>query len=150
MLFIIQHVLTSLVGYAANADSRDVDLACDAASAAFSEWSELSYQKRADYLTKVADYLVEDAQELENRINLFTREHGKILREASIEMNRFGDRFFLCANYAQKLAEEENLAGPPFDTILTHQARGPAALVVPWNWPISILGAKLPASTYCR
>lgn len=133
-----------LVGYAANADSRDVDLACDAASAAFSEWSELSYQKRADYLTKVADYLVEDAQELENRINLFTREHGKILREASIEMNRFGDRFFLCANYAQKLAEEENLAGPPFDTILTHQARGPAALVVPWNWPISILGAKLP------
>ena len=34
-------------------------------------------KKRADYLTKVADYLVEDAQELENRINLFTREHGK-------------------------------------------------------------------------
>jgi acyl-CoA reductase-like NAD-dependent aldehyde dehydrogenase len=133
-----------IVGYAANANAADIDLACKAAESAFPAWSELSYQERAGYLRKVADHLTDDADELESRISLFTREHGKILNEASIEMRRFGDRFLLCADYAERLAEDQALQGPPFDTLIIRQARGPAALIVPWNWPISILGAKLP------
>ncbi|NIB38520.1 aldehyde dehydrogenase family protein [Pseudomaricurvus alkylphenolicus] len=133
-----------VVGFAANGNVADIDAACESAAAAFPQWSSLSYQERAAYLHRVAEHLVADAVELEKRISLFTREHGKILQEASIEMRRFGDRFLLCADYAERLEQDEQLQGPPFDTVITRQARGVAALVVPWNWPISILGAKLP------
>jgi acyl-CoA reductase-like NAD-dependent aldehyde dehydrogenase len=133
-----------LVGEAASGTPEDIDAACKAAQAAFPAWASLSYAERADYLRKIADYLVADKEDLGYRINLFTREHGKILKESTIEMTRLGDRFLLCAEMAERLAKDDELNGPPFDTIITRQPRGVAALIVPWNWPLSILGAKLP------
>lgn len=135
---------SELVGYAASAGTEDVDLACTAAQEAFPDWAALSYQERADYLVKIADHLLANQEALDARVNLFTREHGKILREAHIEMTRISDRFRHVAAYAERLSEDEKLSGPPFDTVITRQPRGVAALVVPWNWPVSILGAKLP------
>lgn len=132
------------VGRVASGTPEDIDSACRAAHAAFDSWSGLSYEQRADYLRRVAGHLISDKDELGRRIQLFTREHGKILKEATIEMTRLGDRFHLCSNMAERLAIDEELAGPPFDTIITRQPRGVAALIVPWNWPLSILGAKLP------
>jgi len=133
-----------LVGCAAMASRDDVDRACRAAHAAFPGWSSLSHAERARYLKTIADALVADRDELASRIRLFTREHGKILKECEIEMTRLGDRFVLAASYAERLARDEELSGPPFDTLISRQARGVAALIVPWNWPLSILGAKLP------
>ncbi len=95
-------------------------------------------------MRRVADHLTADEDDLNYRIQLFTREHGKILKESAIEMTRLGDRFTLCADMAERLATDDKLQGPPFDTIITRQPRGVAALIVPWNWPLSILGAKLP------
>ncbi|MDH4188594.1 MAG: aldehyde dehydrogenase family protein [Betaproteobacteria bacterium] len=133
-----------LVGCAAMASREDVDRAVRAAHAAWPAWSKLSYAQRAAYLKQIADALVADQDELAARIRLFTREHGKILKECEIEMSRLGDRFRLAATYADRLGREEQLPGPPFDTLIGRQARGVAALIVPWNWPLSILGAKLP------
>jgi len=133
-----------LVGCAAMGMREDVDRACRAAHQAFPRWSSLSYTERARYLTKIADALVADPDELAARIRLFTREHGKILKECEIEMSRLSDRFRLVASYADRLAKDDTLPGPPFDTVISRQARGVAALIVPWNWPLSILGAKLP------
>lgn len=133
-----------LVGRAARGNADDVNLAIEAAHRAFPAWSSLSYQERAEYLRKVDKALVADENDLKFRIGLFTREHGKILKESGMEMTRLGDRFLLCASYADRLAQDENLDSPPFDTIITKQPRGVAVLIVPWNWPLSILGAKLP------
>jgi acyl-CoA reductase-like NAD-dependent aldehyde dehydrogenase len=135
---------SELVGYAASATVADVDLACNAARDAMPAWSALSYQERAQYLLNIADHLVNNPEELQARARLFTREHGKILHEAHIEISRISDRFRQVASYAERLSQDETLSGPHYDTIITRQARGVAALVVPWNWPISILGAKLP------
>ncbi|HEX6296893.1 MAG TPA: aldehyde dehydrogenase family protein, partial [Burkholderiales bacterium] len=133
-----------VVGCAAMASREDVDRAVRAAHQAYPRWSSLSYAQRAEYLTKIADALVADQDELAARIRLFTREHGKILKECEIEMSRLGDRFRIAAGYADRLARDDRLPGPPFDTLIGRQARGVAALIVPWNWPLSILGAKLP------
>jgi len=133
-----------VVGTAALAGQSDVRDAIDAAHAAFTSWSGLSYGERAAYMRKAATLLIADKEELGQRARLFTREHGKILREASIEFSRFGDRFEWCAAQAERLARDEQLQGPPFDTIITRQPRGVATLIVPWNWPMSILGGKLP------
>lgn len=133
-----------LVGKAAKANIEDVNAAVKSAHTAFPAWSQLSYGERADYLNKVADYLVADQDDVEYRSILFTREHGKIRKETLLEMTRLGDRFRLSASYADRLATDEKISGPPLDTIITRQPRGVAALIVPWNWPLSILGAKLP------
>ncbi len=133
-----------LVGCAAMGSREDVDRACRAAHQAFSQWSNLTYAERAQYLKRIADAVVADQTELAQRVRLFTREHGKILKEAELEMTRLGDRFLIAVSYADRLAQDEALRGPPFDTVITRQARGVAALIVPWNWPLSILGAKLP------
>ena len=133
-----------LVGEAAQAGTEDVNRAIEAASRAFPAWAALSFQQRAAYLLQIADKIVADQDELQARIRLFTREHGKVLREATMEMTRLGDRFTYCAGQAERLATDEKLRGPPFDTLITRQPRGVAALIVPWNWPLSILGAKLP------
>lgn len=135
---------SEVVGMAAAASTDDVDAAMIAAQAAFPEWSSLSYQERAAYLTKINEAVVADENELRDRIKLFTREHGKVLRESGMELTRLGARFDLVAGYAERLAEDEKLPGPPFDTVITRQPFGVATLIVPWNWPLSILGAKLP------
>lgn len=133
-----------LVGHAASATAKDVDAAVRAAHGAFPGWAAKSYGERAALLNEIADILVADEADVAYRSRLFCREHGKIIKETLMEMTRLGDRFRLTASYAERLAADENLAGPPFDTIITRQPRGVAALVVPWNWPLSILGAKLP------
>ena len=133
-----------LVGHAALASLEDVDKAVEASHRAFSLWSGKSYTERAEILNHIADQLVADEEDLAFRSRLFCREHGKILKETMLEVSRLGDRFRQAAAYADRLEADEKVSGGPFDTIITRQPRGVAALIVPWNWPLSILGAKLP------
>lgn len=135
---------SELVGRAAAGTPEDVDVAVKAAHRAFPAWAALSYAERGDILRKVAAAITQDMEEVEARARLFTREHGKILRETHLEISRLGERFLQCANYADRLERDEIIRAAPNDTIITRQPRGVAALVVPWNWPLAILGAKLP------
>ncbi|MEM6620288.1 MAG: aldehyde dehydrogenase family protein [Pseudomonadota bacterium] len=135
---------SELVGQAAAGTVEDVEEAVTAAHRAFPAWAALSYGERAALLNQVADAITQDADEVAARAQLFTREHGKVLRETNLEISRLGDRFRQVAAYADRLAEEELIKAAPNDTVITRQPRGVAALVVPWNWPLAILGAKLP------
>ena len=135
---------SELVGHAAAASHADVDQAVQAGHRAFPAWSALSHRERAEHLRAVAQALSADEEDISNRSRLFTREHGKIIKETLMEMSRLGHRFVQVADYADRLAKDEEIAGGQFDTLVMRQARGVAALIVPWNWPLSILGAKLP------
>ncbi|NKB54386.1 MAG: aldehyde dehydrogenase family protein [Rhizobiaceae bacterium] len=135
---------SELVGHAASATINDVEDAVQAAHAAFPAWSSLSMNERAAMLREVAQKLSADEEDVKYRSRLFTREHGKIARETLLEMSRLGDRFMQAAAFGERMAIDEEIKGPPFDTLITRQPRGVAALIVPWNWPLSILGAKLP------
>lgn len=135
---------TEIVGRAALADQNDVRQAIEAAHRAFPAWAALSYQERAERLRAAAAPLTADEAWLQQMIRLFTREHGKILQESAIEFSRFGDRFAWPIAQADRLSADRHLAGPPQDTIITRQPRGVASQIVPWNWPISLLGVKMP------
>lgn len=130
-----------VVGEAAAASQADTVRAIEAAHAAYPAWAALTYQDRAGFLRKMVD-AVQDG--VEERIPRFVREHGKIKREAGVELTRLGARFEYTASLAERLAQDEELDGPPFRTVITRQPRGVASLIIPWNWPLSILGAKLP------
>lgn len=133
-----------LVGHAALSSVSDVDAAVRAAYGAFAAWSRTSYAERAAKLNEVAEYLESGQDDVDQRARLFCREHGKPIKETHLEVSRLGERFRMTAAYADRLARDEIEHGPPFDTIITRQPRGVAMLIVPWNWPLSILGAKLP------
>jgi acyl-CoA reductase-like NAD-dependent aldehyde dehydrogenase len=135
---------SELVGRAALAGVDDVRAAITAAYAAYPAWAALSYAERATLLTAAAAPLAADEAWLDGLIHLFTREHGKILRESAIEFSRFGDRFKWPVAQAGYLAEDRQMPGPPCDTIVTRQPRGVTSQIVPWNWPISLLGVKMP------
>lgn len=137
-----------LVGHVAAATNDDMNAAVKAAHVAFTAWATLGFEERAKRLREVAEVLASDEENIKYRSRLFTREHGKIARETLLEMSRLGDRFLQAAAYGERMAVDEVMGpapvGPRFDTIITRQPRGVAALIVPWNWPLSILGAKLP------
>lgn len=135
---------SQLVGRAASASHDDVDSAIRAADKAQKSWAALSLEERASYLLKIADNLNADEDEATARKRLFTTEHGKTLFETNIEITRLADRFRQVANFAAKLPEAEQINGPVFDTLVTRKSRGVSLLIVPWNWPLAILGSKLP------
>lgn len=139
---------SELVGHAAAATTDDMNAAVEAAHAAFPAWAALGFEERIKKLREIAKVLTADEEDVKYRSRLFTREHGKIARETLLEMSRLGDRFLQAAAYGERMMIDETMGpapvGPQFDTIITRQPRGVAALIVPWNWPLSILGAKLP------
>ena len=135
---------SEVVGHAAAASRDDVDAAMRAAHDAFAGWSALSMPERAAHLRHVAEHLNADAEDTAARARLLTREHGKTLFETNIEVTRLADRLAQVAGFADHLAAEDTVSGKMFDTVVTRKSRGVSLLIVPWNWPLAILGSKLP------
>ena len=133
-----------VVGHAADAAIADVDAAMEAAHRAQAGWASLEIGERAEFLRRIAETLNADLAETEARVRLFTKEHGKTLFETNIEINRLADRFAQVAGFAEKVEGHEEISGPRFDTLVTRTARGVTTLIVPWNWPLAILGSTLP------
>ena len=135
---------SEIVGHAAAANRDDVNAAMQTAQRAFAGWSALSMEDRAAHLRTVAETLNADAGETAARARLLTREHGKTLFETNIEVTRLADRFAQVAGFADRVAADDAVSGPMFDTVVTRKSRGVTLLIVPWNWPLAILGSKLP------
>lgn len=132
------------VGEFARATISDVDAAMEAAARAFPAWSAMTAVQRAEHLRQIADMLVADPEDVTARTRLLTREHGKPLFESGIEITRIADRFRQVASFAERLDAEQKTQSPMFDTIVQRKGRGVTTLIVPWNWPLAILGAKFP------
>ncbi|MGH3247485.1 MAG: aldehyde dehydrogenase family protein, partial [Trebonia sp.] len=75
-----------------------------------------------------------------------SRENGKIRFEAFIDLAVFSGRFHQAAEYAPGLDVDEHIAGPPFNTTITRLPRGVVTIIYPFNWPLAILAASLPAA----
>lgn len=130
-----------IVGHATSASRDETHMAIEAARRAAPGWAALSWSERIAQLRHAAERLDAD---LEARVELFVREHGKVRAEAHIEMTRLAGRFQLTADLAERAGADQTLAGPRFLSTVVHKPIGVVGLIVPWNWPLSILGAKLP------
>lgn len=130
-----------VVGRCASASRADTRAAIEAAAAVQKDWQAAGFQERAAGLQRITEAVQEGAAE---RARLLTRENGKVLKESMLEMTRLGDRFVYTAGLADVFDTDRSFEPPPHHTTITHQPFGVAALIVPYNWPLSILGAKLP------
>src|SRR5437016_8135407 len=130
-----------LVDRVAAGTQKDVNHAIDAAQAAFSKWSSVPPPGRASILFKAAHLL--EAREKELAL-LLTREQGKPLREAILEIRRFTHTLEHYAGLAKTIrggyvpALDDRRYG-----MIIKKPIGVCGSIVPWNFPVSLLGNKI-------
>jgi acyl-CoA reductase-like NAD-dependent aldehyde dehydrogenase len=131
----------TIVGYAAAAGAEQAREAVRAAHQAFPGWAELGPGRRAELLRASVGPLDEDEAE---RVELLSRENGKVRSECEIEMQALAGRFELAVALAGELDPVRTLDPPPARTMVTRLPLGVVSIIVPFNWPLAIMGASLP------
>ena len=133
-----------IVGEAAAASTADVADAIAAAKGAFPAWAALSAQERAGLMAEaiagIADFRDDDAA-------ILSQENGKIRFESWIDSLVFEIRWNLALMLADGVDKGhvlEPAPGIPVSTEVGYQPLGVVTVIVPFNWPIAILGAALP------
>ncbi len=123
------------------ATEADADAAVQAAQAAFRGWWATPAGQRGEILFAGADRIAEAEEELALSL---TSEQGKPLSEARMEIRRFVHTLRHYAGLAK------NLRGgyvPSLDEgthgLVLKRPYGVCAAIVPWNFPISLMGNKI-------
>jgi len=130
-----------LVDRVAAATQQDIDNAIDAAESAFKKWSAVPPPHRAEILYKASRLLNEREKDL---ARLLTQEQGKPLREAVLEMRRFAHTLEHYAGLAKTIrggyvpALDDRRYG-----MIIKKPIGVCGAIVPWNFPVSLLGNKI-------
>ena len=119
----------------------DASEAIDAAQQAFGVWSEWTQADRADVLRRVVALIHLHEKEL---AMLLTKEQGKPLREAALEIRRYAHTIEYYAGLGK------NIRGgyiPQIDAhkygLIIKRPLGVVGAIVPWNFPVSLMGNKI-------
>ncbi|OJJ45104.1 hypothetical protein ASPZODRAFT_677180 [Penicilliopsis zonata CBS 506.65] len=121
--------------------SQEIDLAVQAAHAAFPRWSATSRAQRSAYLTAIADAIHARHEEF---AVWESRDQGKTLARARVEVDRAIANFRYFATFI--LHETSTARFTPDERVLTYEhrsARGVFALISPWNMPLYLLTWKI-------
>src|SRR5256712_41677 len=130
-----------VVDRVAAATQEDVDRAIDAAQSAFKRWSAVAPPQRAEILYKAAHLLKDREKEL---ARLLTQEQGKPIRESILEIRRFAHTLEHYAGLAKSIrggyvpALDDKRYG-----MIIKKPIGVCGAIVPWNFPVSLLGNKI-------
>ena len=130
-----------LVDRVAAGTQEDVDRAIDAAESAFKKWSRVPPSQRAEILYKGAHLIKEREKDL---ARLLTQEQGKPIREAILEIRRFAHTLEHYAGLAKSIrggyvpALDDRRYG-----MIIKKPIGVCGSIVPWNFPVSLLGNKI-------
>ncbi|PMV21980.1 MULTISPECIES: aldehyde dehydrogenase family protein [unclassified Pseudomonas] len=125
-------------------DATAVTQAVDAASAAFSEWSNSTGRDRAALLRKIAQGVSEQREQL---MHLQSSNNGKPLFEAAIDVDDVIATFEYYASVAEEMdaAQDQPVAlpGDDFSARMRREPCGVVGLIVPWNFPMVTTAWKL-------
>src|SRR3989449_9797801 len=130
-----------LVDRVASATQEDINMAIDSAEAAFKKWSLVPPPKRSEILFTASHILKEREKEL---ARLLTKEQGKPVREAVLEIRRFAHTLEHYAGLAKTIrggyvpALDDRRYG-----MIIKRPIGVCGSIVPWNFPVSLLGNKI-------
>jgi betaine-aldehyde dehydrogenase len=139
---IVEPATTEVMARAAVASPADVDRAVTAARAAFERgtWSEAPASARAKVLYKIAELIRADVDRL---ATLEARNAGKPIRDARDEVLGAAQCFEYYAGAATRIfGETIPVTAPGLDFTLREPV-GVVALIVPWNFPLTIASWKV-------
>jgi acyl-CoA reductase-like NAD-dependent aldehyde dehydrogenase len=131
-----------IVGDAPAADRAQLDEAVTAARNAAPGWRALDVAER---VAKVAAAAMTAGEQLKERdgARLFTSEHGKVLSEASFEIDTAPMVAAVLGSMAEAALAPERIDPQAPYPRLHHEPYGVAALVIPFNWPLAVMMTKL-------
>ena len=134
-----------VVGYAASATTQDVSDAVAAAKLAYPAWAALSPQQRSE---KMLAALAGIAENRDDDAAILSQENGKIRFEAWVDSLVLELRWKLALSHTDEVNASKVLppipGAIPVQTTVAYQPLGVVTIIVPFNWPIAILGAALP------
>lgn len=102
------------------------------ANEVFEVWKMLSFEKRAEYMNKLAQVLEDNKEEY---AQLATKEMGKIIGQSRKEIEKCA---WICRYYAEntdKLLANETVDTEAKKSYVTFQPIGVILAVMPWNFP---------------
>ena len=133
-----------IIGVAAAATAAEVQDAIAAAKAAYPAWSALTPQERA---TQMSAALAGIQEHRDADAEILSQENGKVRMEAWVDSLVFELRWNLALALADEVGEAKVLSpapGIPVETTVSYKSLGVVSIIVPFNWPVAILGAALP------
>jgi acyl-CoA reductase-like NAD-dependent aldehyde dehydrogenase len=128
---------------APSASMSQVDRAVAAARRAAPGWAALSHEERAEMVGKAAAAAgaVVEGSDL---ARLLVREHGKVMWEAVFDAGTIGGMAGAFAPVAAAALEARQMPGSDGrSTTVEYVPYGVVAAILPFNWPVSVLGNKL-------
>ena len=139
-----EEVVTSV----ASAERSDVDEAVNAARAAFvGPWAKMSARERGRLISRLADRLMERADEI---ARLETLHNGKpIFESRQIEIPAAAECFEYYAGWADKIHGETVPVESNYLTYTLREPLGVVAAIVPWNFPLLLAAWKVAPALAC-
>ncbi|HET9875283.1 MAG TPA: aldehyde dehydrogenase family protein [Mycobacterium sp.] len=131
-----------IVGHAPAADRAQLDAAVQAARRAAANWRALDVADRIAAVTAAAETASAQLAKPDTA-RLYTREHGKVLSEATLELNIPPVVAGLLAAMAEAALAPERIDPQSPYPRLQREPYGVAALVLPFNWPVALMATKL-------
>ena len=130
----------SLVCSVARSSAQDVDAAAKAAKEAFPAWRDMPATERRKILHRIADGIVERAEEI---AFLECQDTGQALRFMSKAALRGAENFRFFADRAPSARDGRSLPSPTLLNITTRVPIGPVGVITPWNTPFMLSTWKI-------
>jgi betaine-aldehyde dehydrogenase len=144
LLSVINPATEAPLATVAGGDESSVEHAVQSAKSAFPAWSQTSGAERGALLRKIVSAVQGHRERL---IELQSRNNGKPLFEAAIDVDDVIATFDYYAGLAEALDAKQDSAVPlPSDDFVARLRRescGVVALIVPWNFPMVTTAWKL-------
>jgi succinate-semialdehyde dehydrogenase/glutarate-semialdehyde dehydrogenase len=138
---VINPATGEVVDSAPKGTEADARAAIDAAHAAFQPWGETSAESRAQLILRGVELVKKELQEL---AVLLTKEQGKPVGDSQREIEHFLHGMNFYAGLASKIrGSYVPLPDNKMYGMVLKQPVGVAGAIVPWNFPITLMGTKV-------
>src|SRR5205814_1792334 len=118
----------------------DIRRAIDAAKGALKKWSAMAPSKRGAVLLAAGHLILQQEKEL---ATLLTKEQGKPMRESILEIRRFVHTLDHYGGMAKSLRTAAVVLDTGRHGLVLRKPLGVCGAIVPWNFPVSLMGNKL-------
>ncbi len=124
----------------ARSDAADIDAAAQAAKAAFPAWAAMDGKARKKLLHKVADAIVERAEEIALCDCWDTGQAYRFMSKAAL---RGAENFRFFADMAPAARDGQSLPTASHMNVTSRQPIGPVGVITPWNTPFMLSTWKI-------
>jgi len=138
---------SELIGMFPASIEEDVNVAVDAAKAAYAKWRLFPAPKRAEILYRAGETLIRRKEEFARDM---TREMGKVLAETRGDVQEAIDMTYLMAGEGRRQFGHTTPSELPNKFAMSVRSPiGVAGLITPWNFPMAIPSWKIAPALIC-